>query len=657
MTIGFLELKTMSRETKSALLAIVLAILLLGFYRNYGASVLRFWPLILLDTLLRVPGDYILRLFRPRWPAIGFEILIGLFQVGTVLLLWRGLIRIRPFLRGKAQDGSGVGPPRIRPDQELRLRRKRLAVAGGITFVLLIISGRCSHGAVGMLDLFLGVHGYPLRATTEVRVQAEAGKRLETEKAQRPPMLFVFGESGALQRFESLTKDLWRITAEPRTSLLGFSFTGGESSKEIYEELRESGREWLNKSVQSGSSASPHRGYYQGGNDRSVISDNLGLFLARAGGGWWRELAGGFVVAVKTAMPEGKPFDGPHSGLPASVLHAETLDSACDFIGGLMGIDVFNTAGTGGGPAPYGRFIETGEEPGGLHVPIDHAHSLGEILEAVARSQRSAVEERDRRFVVRNVGDEEVRSRVEQLFEIRRSKTDWSFPDRSLNQFPPGSAPFVTAYLDDQDDEIIRYAVRILEVVGVEPGLAALRRLLVTGRTKGGRMLSERTREDVADTLMKAGEPAALSYLKNARLLDRDHVSFWLKDRVNAVPTAGAVDIQADLLVMFRNRPPMVRPGKLLVRSLPTGVTRADAKVVVRLALDMINAFTDLYWDDNASATLTFSPDGRTAHYALELWHDWGPLAAGAKPYDVELVRVGTRWLVMRACSGFGWIS
>ena len=657
MTIGFLEFKTMSRKGKTALLVGVIAVVLLGLYRNLGVPVFRFWPLILLDTLLRVPGDYVLRLFRPRWPAFGFDIFIAIFQFGTVLLVWWGLRRIRPFLRGKAQEGSAAGPQMIRPDRQVRLRRKRLAVAGGIMLTLLIISGSCSHGAVGMLDLFLGVYGYPLRVTTEVRVQVEAGERLETEKAQRPPMLFIFGEGGALQRHESLTKDLWRITAEPHTSLLGLSRSGGESSKGIFTELKERGRELLSKPARSETSASPRRGYYQGGNDRSVISDNLDLFLDQAGGGWWRELGGGFVVAVKTTMPEEKPFDGPHSSLPASVLHAETLDGACDFLEGLMGIDVVNTAGTGGGPAPFGPFIESGEDSGGLHVPIGHAHSLIEILEAVSLSQRSAVEEQDRRFVVQHIRDDEIKSRVTQLVEMRRAETGWSFPDRTLSQFPPGSATFVTAYLDDEDDKIIRYAISVLEAVGAEPGLAALRRLMVSGRTKGGRMLSERTREDVADTLMKAGEPAALSYLKNARLLDRDHVSFWLKDRVNAVPTAGAVEIQAELLAMFMNRPPMVRPGKLLARGLPTGVTRADAKVVARLALDMINAFTDLYWDDNASATLTFSPDGRTAHYVLELWHDWGPLAAGAKPYDVELVRVGSRWLVMRAWSGFGWIS
>lgn len=657
MTIGFLELKTMRRETKSAMLAIVLAILLLGLYRNYGASVLRFWPLILLDTLSRVAGDYVLRLFRPRWPAIGFEILIGVFQVETVLLLWRGLIRVRPFLRGKAQDGSSAEPPRIRPEQELRLRRKRLAVAGGIMFVLLIISGRCSHGAVGILDMFLGVYGYPHNVTTEVMVQAEIDKEPEAGKVQRPPMLFVFGESGALQRFESLTKDLWRITAEPRTSLLGFSFTGGGSSKEIYKELRESGREWLNKSVQSGSSASLHQGYYQGGNDRSVISDNLGLFLARAGGGWWRELAGGFVVAVKTAMPEGKPFDGPRSSLPASVLHAETLDSACDFVGGLMGIDVFNTAHMVRGPGPFGSFIESGEDSGGLHIPIGHEQSLIEILEAVALSQRSAVEEQDRRFVIQNIRDDEIKPRVTQLFEMRRSETGWRFPDRTLSQFPPGSATFVTAYLDDQDEEIIRYAVRVMEVVGIDPGLADLKRLLVSGKTRNDLVLSEVTRERIANTLMKAGEPAALSYLKNAKLLDRDHISFWLRDRVNIVPTVGAVDIQSELLAIFQNRPPMVRPGKLIVSNLPTGVSRADVKVVVRLALDTLNAFGDLYWDDDASAILTFSPDGRTARYSLEFSHDWGPLAAGATPYDVELVRVEDRWLIIRAWSGFGWIS
>jgi hypothetical protein len=654
---GSLELRPMSKKGKTALLVGVLAVVLLGLYRNFGVPFVRFWPLILLNTLLRVPGDYVLRLLRPRWPAIGFEIFNWIFQVGTVLLVWWGLRRIRPFLRGKAQEVNGTAPQMIPPDQGVRIRRIRLALAGGILFALLIVSGRCSHGAVGMLDLFLGVYGYPHHVTTEVKVQAEIGKRPETGKARRPPILFVFGEAGALQHHGSLTKDLWRITSEPRTSMLGFSFSGGESFKEIYEEQKKSGRELLSDPGRSGSSDSPRRGYYRGGNDKSVISDNLDLFLARAGGGWWRELAGGFVVAVKTAIPEGKPINGPRSSLPASVLHAETLDSACDFIGGLMGVDIYNATRTVMGQGSFGPLIEPGEDPGGLHVSMDHEHSLSEILEAVALSQRAAVEKQDRRFVVQDLRDDEVKSRVEQLFEMRRSKTSWSYPDRFLSQFPLGSASYVTAYLDDEDDEIIRYAVSVLEVVGVEPGLADLRRLLATGQTRRGRTLSAGTREAVAEILMKAGEPAALSYLKKAKLLDRERVSFWLDDRVNAPPTLGAVAIQSELLAMFKNRPPMVRPGKLLIRDLPAGLTRADAKAAVRTALDIVNAFCDLYWDDDASATLTFSPNGRTARYSLELSHDWGPLAAGANPYDVELVRVDGRWLVTRAWSGFGWIS
>ena len=645
----------MGRKGKIGILVCFLIVVILSLYRNLGVPVIRFWPLILVDTLLRVPGDTILKLIKPGVPPIGYEMLSGILQIGTILLGWIAFGKFRVSLRGKPQKGIPAIPQEESPQARTkRIRKKRLTVAGWIALGLLIVNGRCGRGAVSILSFSCGVNGYPLHVTTGVSVREAAREEHKKIDAHRPPMLFLFEDSDQLQREEHLTKDLWRLTSQSGAMMTARSFDSSSSSKKDLKEWR---KELMESTAQSGLPASAPRGFYKGGKERSVIGANLDLFLDKAGGGWWREQAGGFVVAVKKVMPEGVPIDGPRIRFSASIFHAEGLDSACLFLKALAGVDVVNTVGEAVRPAPAGPLVEFGEELGEVHVKIDHEHSLGEIVEEVARSQICAIDDQVERFVVRDLKNEEIEARVKQLFDARRAAPWPSYPDPTIMFFPVGSAQFVQEYLDDIDDEIIIYAIEVLEVVGVDAGRVELSRMLYSGRTKSGRKLPDRIQEDVADILMKAGETAALSSLKRLKHLDREHVEFWYQNPVNVVPTLGAVEIQDELLAMFRLPNPRVRPGKLLVRSLPEKVSRADAAAVERLALDVLNAFSISYWDEDAAATLKFSPDGRTARYSLELSHYWGPLAAGGSPYDVELVKVDGRWLVTRAWWGFGWIS
>lgn len=644
----------MGRKGKVEVLVWFLIVVALGLYRNLGVPVFRFWPLILIDTLLRIPGDNILKLIRPGWPVIAQEILCGLLQLGTALLVWRGFRILKPVRRGDPPVGAAALSQEESPQaQAKRIRKKRLTVAAWIAFVLLIVNGRCGRGAVYLISFCCGVHGYPVRVATEVSVHTEAGTGLKTTWTRRPPMLFFFENADELRRHADLTKDLWGLTAKPWTSMMAMRFDSTSSPKE----LEERGKELTDTSARKGLPASPQRGFYKGGNEPKVIGANFDLLLNKAGGGWWRERAGGFVVSVNTAVPEGGLLERSYPRLPATVIHAEDVEDACLFLRGLTGLEIVNMVGETGRAVAEGPLIEFAEELDEVHIQVGHEHSWGELVEEIATSRRFFVDDEDGRLVVRDIRKNEVGSRVKQLFEERRSATGWSSPDRSLGQFPRDSAAYVAAYLDDADDDIVRYAIRVFAVLGVEAVRSQLLDMLVTGTTKSGRTISDGTREDAADILMKAGERAALSYLKESKRLDREHVEYWYQDPVNVVPTLGAVDIQDELRALFKAQRPLVRPGKLHVRGLPGNIPRAEAAAVERLALDVLNAFSISYWDEDATATLKFSPDGLTAKYSVELSHYWGPLAAGGNSYLLDLVNIGGRWLVTRIWPGGFWIS
>ena len=67
----------MSRKGRAVILASILAAVLLGLYRNLVTPVFRFWPLILVDTLTRFPGDRIIELLHLRVTAVTYELMSG----------------------------------------------------------------------------------------------------------------------------------------------------------------------------------------------------------------------------------------------------------------------------------------------------------------------------------------------------------------------------------------------------------------------------------------------------------------------------------------------------------------------------------------------------------------------------------------------------
>jgi hypothetical protein len=642
----------MGRKGKTVVLASLFIVALLAVYRNLGVPIIKLWPLILFDTLLRVPGDNILNLLDPAVPRAVFEILRGLLQTATVILLWWGFGKFRSSFRGPLKESST--PPQDESSQARikRIRKKRFVLTGWIVIGFLIVNGRCGRGAVYGLSLFCGTCGYPTQVTTVVSVQGPESEKLPSGDP-RPPMMFFFEDADQLSRHDHLTRDIWRLTGRSGATMM---IIGGPSSLKDLEgwrgDLKEASR---NADVR----ASLGRGSYKGGNGISAIGANLDLFLAQAGRGWWREQAGGFIVAAGAAMPEGMRIEGHRFRYPPSIFHSDGLDNACRFLYDLTGVDIVNMAGEVR-PSAWVEpesFAQREEGRGAIHIRMESECTLREMLEKIALSLRCSVDDQGGRFVFRELKGTDVELRIKQLFEIRRSSHSGVYPDPTLRTFPDGSSPYVAEYLDDADDEIINYALSVLEVVGFETARDDLLNMLKKGETKSGKKLSEGSRESLADLLMKAGEVDAFLYLDKARLLDQEHVSFWFEDRVNVLPSWGAVKIQDRLLARFRSRIPRVHPGRIFIRCLPSGITSEEAATVERLALDSIDAFSNLYWDEEASATLKFSSDGLEAKYHVDVSHDWGPLAAGSTPHFVDLRKVGDRWVVTRVWSEFGWIS
>lgn len=166
----------MDRKGKATALFCLIAVILLGLYRNFGVPVLRFWPLILLDTVLRIPGDNLLNLLAPRLPDWIYEFLRGLFQAVTILLLGVGFMKFRAFLRGRPRvEIPPTGRPEL-PQPDAKPRRRWLTVAGWTAFALLLLNGRCGRGVVSAVSFLCGVQGYPLLVSTEVFLEGPEHK-------------------------------------------------------------------------------------------------------------------------------------------------------------------------------------------------------------------------------------------------------------------------------------------------------------------------------------------------------------------------------------------------------------------------------------------------------------------------------------------------
>jgi hypothetical protein len=178
MTFGFIELKTMSWKGKTALLVGVIAVVLLGLYRNFGVPVFRFWPLILIDTLTRFPGDKLLLFFHLRIPEVAYEFLRGLLQIPMVLLFWRGAAKSIYIFLSKRRKASPPATQVVLPPAEAWIMKKwKMLVAFALLGSILLIP-RCGRQLVSLASDSTGVHPYPLYVVTEVSIE---GSELKVE--------------------------------------------------------------------------------------------------------------------------------------------------------------------------------------------------------------------------------------------------------------------------------------------------------------------------------------------------------------------------------------------------------------------------------------------------------------------------------------------
>jgi len=175
-----------SRKAKTAFLIGVVTTAFLGLYRNFGVPVLRFWPLILIDTLTRFPGDRLLEVFHLRIPEAAYEFLRGFLQIPLTILLWWGAVKSTSLLFSRRY---GVTPPaneeaRLAVVKARRDKRLRTLVASALMGSFLFIP-RCGRELVSLASWSTGVYPYPLYVVTEVSLEGPELK-VETRYFTRP---------------------------------------------------------------------------------------------------------------------------------------------------------------------------------------------------------------------------------------------------------------------------------------------------------------------------------------------------------------------------------------------------------------------------------------------------------------------------------------
>lgn len=168
----------MSKKAQSAILIGVATAVFLGLYRNFGVPVLRFWPLILIDTLTRFPGDILLGVLHLRIPEATYEILRGLLQIPMVVL-WRwGANRSIRVLRGKKR---GASPPATQvklPPAESWIKKKWKRLLASALLGSLLFIPRCGRELSELVSWTTGVHPHALYVVTEVHGE---GPKLKVE--------------------------------------------------------------------------------------------------------------------------------------------------------------------------------------------------------------------------------------------------------------------------------------------------------------------------------------------------------------------------------------------------------------------------------------------------------------------------------------------
>jgi len=166
----------MGRKGKTALFVIGLLVLSLGLYRNFGVPLLKFWPLILIDVLLRFPGDNILKLLNPHVPAVAYEVLRALFQIATGLFLWLIIRKCRGSHSDWTQgEGHAVSQKNATRDRLKGTYKKKLAAALCVVLGIYFVGVR-GRQTVWLASSLFAVYPYPLYVTTEVFMEGSEHK-------------------------------------------------------------------------------------------------------------------------------------------------------------------------------------------------------------------------------------------------------------------------------------------------------------------------------------------------------------------------------------------------------------------------------------------------------------------------------------------------
>lgn len=162
----------MSRKGRAVILASILAAVLLGLYRNLVTPVFRFWPLILVDTLTRFPGDRIIELLHLRVTAVIYELIRGLLQLPMISLFAWGGEKLWRFPRsGRKTAGAEPAPKAFRPPTIGRFGKMRPPFIVLALLASFLAIPRCGRRLTDLASFLTGIHPYSLIVQTRVYVE------------------------------------------------------------------------------------------------------------------------------------------------------------------------------------------------------------------------------------------------------------------------------------------------------------------------------------------------------------------------------------------------------------------------------------------------------------------------------------------------------
>jgi hypothetical protein len=635
-------------EKGKGLIITVLLVALL-YFSSYS---LRFWPVILLDMFLRLPGDILLKLVQPPVSSTAFEILRRLFQLGTALLVWGILIKLGlVYSEANAQpkpEKETLGGTK-KPSQSHTLQAKHQTNLKAwiiILFILIILNSRGGFGIAGIVNLVTGVIPYSLQPETLFTVE-NPGK--EKELPARPALFFLFEDEKDFDKQTNRARPVWEAITTSGLWSLKFDY-GREPEPGAMSRDFKSFWDKMDKYMDK----------YEGGYERQAISSNIDTFINGTESGWKKEFEAGYLIYIGSLSPGKIAFEGYKAIFPSVLMAADNLEKACQFLQELTGVIIT---------------IEKNAISGRLQDQIrkefifEHRgnSTLLELVENIAIVYQLKAEFKEGVINLRPLREEEIEPRVKELMnELPSVRSEWYSSQEKPTFFPEGGAESIINFLESlnseevKDPSVIGRALEALWLTDIRPVQDKLDQMLVNGQTASGCKLSASEIEKLAGLLVRSGDRAALEfYMKNYKL-KRQTIWDWYSLDMATEPGSEAVEIQNFLFKKFRNPCPLVRSSfadRIRFGCYQEGLDFLEFWQAEKLALDFLNNFCDWTWDERAEATLTVSPDGQQVSYDLEMFYYRGPLAAGGSSYSVHLIKARGGWLIKRVSAGPNWIS